>query len=420
MLRELCIMPCADIPVDRQPEPAAWQAGAKPSEAIIVRPATSALPCILCNTAANISNSQALPQAETALCVGAGSKRKASADPQLQLSRQLSSLLTLSASDSTPVSQLDCGVQNDVAVDLEHKPSVLALSNQAKKQASFNVITSGEYSRLTIRQQPSIKATLPSPFAQQADVTAIDVVADQAGLFGRHSQNPYWDPFGSGGHSDFDVQPPGSYRFDSSHLPACKMPDFEFEADNADIAQHRLHKSGFDPHLQHAQLGVEPESAAHGQAGCVAAQSKPWVWCNIMAQGLELTSRPAPGMADLSPMSEMPSSPCTSWEQQAWQALEHEPQYLQSGDQQQQLQPALAEPFAETAICSMASAADMGFTEGGDSNCGAEDAWWMLPQCSVDNKFQADAALLIGECKLQRRFMSFPSLVCTLQIADSA
>lgn len=375
------------------------QIEAKSPKEIIVRPATSALPRILCNTgipASSQAQARTCLQAGTSSHGGAGSKHKAAPEPHQKLSRQRSSSTTHSADDSPPLAQVKFEASRDCLMGpAQQQPPAPAVCEQAQRQATFNTVTSGEYSHLTIKRQLSVKPSLPGPMMQQPEVPAVDSTPHQAQAYSTF-------PAGEDGYSAPDLHRGSSHSFDSCYLPVGDMPDFGFEAGNGDISQEGLWAAGQDAQIPHAQLGINVESAAQGEAGSLGGQSKPWDWCSVMAQSLE---QAPPCMPDLPPLPELPPALCTRWEQQAWQASwqqqQQEPQHLHPHDQQHHFQHPFVQPFVEVDLhptCSKSApaAAGMEFMDPAGCSGGAEAAWLMLPSCSMENMLQPDAACATG------------------------
>lgn len=377
----------ADCIVIVQPEPAPEQVEAKSPKAIILRPATSALPRILCTTAPPPSTQQQ-SQAGTSTHGGVGSKHKAASEPLQKLSRQRSCSLTPSTDDSIAATQVKCEAGHDSLEEPAHQQASLpaTLCKQAKQRATFNVVTSGEYSHLTLKRQLSVKTALPSPCIPQPDAPA-----------GPHHAQPFTFPVGEDGYSASDLYTGGSQSYDSGYLPANEMPKFAFQAGNADIPhQQALWESGPHAQMPHAQSGIDMESTTHGT---IATHSKPGDWCSIMAQGLELGSQAPPCMPDLLPLSPSADPPAcmgTSWDQPAWQSSW---QHQQQHQQQQQLAHTVEQPFFEVATCreeGVTASAGLEFVEPTASGSGADAAWWLLPSCSVENMLQADSSFASG------------------------
>ena len=399
-------MPCADDGLGAQPKPAAKQPAVKSVEAIIVRPAASSLPRILCNTKVAASSShtqqqQAPLQTDApALSQGeAGSKRKAALDHEQTLPRQRSRSLTPSADEATPVAHVgaDANLEGPAAA-APHEPLMPALSKQDNKQTTFNVITSGEQPHFMTKQQLMVKKVQPSPFAEQLEPQVMGTFASRAPFVGSHSHDVHGQPVDIDSSTGSDMQKASSRSFDSFHLPACDMPNLVFGVGSTGIAQLEAWESGFDAQLLHSELGVNAEAMPHNQDGSLTAQSKAWDWCNLVAQGLELNSQSAPDMPELPLLSEMPP---VLPQHQGWQADEQnqqsEQQHLHHGSQQQQAYQALPRPHAADATCSVAAPAASCAEAGG---CGSEVDWWMLPHCSMHNMFQADAVPSPGACRL--------------------
>ena len=307
-------MPFADCVVVAQPEPATEQIEANSPKEIIVRPATSALPRILCNTAIPATTQQQ-PQTAglhsgTSSHGAAGSKRKAAAEPAQKLTRQRSTSTAPCADDSALIRQVKREPSHDCLTGLpQQQASACALGRQSMQQASFNTVTSGEYPHLSIKRQLSVTAALPAPITQQPEASAVDT--------GSHQAQPYSIfPAGEDGFSASDLHRGSSHSFDSCYLPDGDMPDFDFEADNALMPQAGFWEAGQDQQLPHAQAGCSVQAVPHSEAGSLAGHSRSWDWCSVMAQSLE---QPTPCMPDLHPLPELPAALCTSWEQQASQ-----------------------------------------------------------------------------------------------------
>lgn len=379
--------------VAAQPEPATEQVQAKSPKEIIVRPATSALPRILCTTAIPVTTQQ---QPQTFLRSGtsshgvAGSNHEAAAEPAQNVSRQSSTSTTTSADESARITQVKRETSHDCLTGAaQQQASASALGRQSKQQASFNTVTSGEYSHLTIRRQLSVTAALPAPVTQQPEAPAVDT--------GLYQAQPYSTFLvGEDGFSVSDLHRGSSHSFDSCYLPIGEMPDFDFEAGNGKIPQERFWDAGQDAQMPHAEVGVSVDAAPYGEAGSLTGQSKSWDWCNVMAQSLE---QAPPCLPDLAPLPELPPSLCTSWEQQAWQASwqqqQHRPQDLHPHDQRQQFQHT---PFMDTDLhsSSLKGAASIECMDSAQPSSGAEATWMMLPSCSMENMLQPDAALATG------------------------
>ena len=386
-------MPFADCVVVAQPEPATEQIEANSPKEIIVRPATSALPRILCNTAIPATTQQQ-PQTAglhsgTSSHGAAGSKRKAAAEPAQKLTRQRSTSTAPCADDSALIRQVKREPSHDCLTGLpQQQASACALGRQSMQQASFNTVTSGEYPHLSIKRQLSVTAALPAPITQQPEASAVDT--------GSHQAQPYSIfPAGEDGFSASDLHRGSSHSFDSCYLPVGDMPDFDFEVNNNKIPQEGLWDAGQDTQMPHAELGISVDVASHGEAGSLAGQNKPWDWCTAMAQSLQQAPSCLP---DLAPLPEHPPSMCTNWEQQVWPASwhqqQHEPQDLQPHDQRQHFQHT---PFVEIDLHSSCpkGVASMGCVDSAGPSSGAE-AWMMLPSCSMENLLQPDAAFATG------------------------
>ena len=169
---QLLAIPYADDAMGTQPEPLAKQAAFKPPEAIIVRPAASSLPRILCNKA--IAGSRHTQQQQPSLQTdafsqsGAGSKRKAITQLQQTLPKQRSESHTPSADEATPVTHIYAvAVLDCPAGAAQRQPPVPALSKQDKKQTTSNAVTSGEQPHFTIKRQSGVKTAQPSSFSVQ-------------------------------------------------------------------------------------------------------------------------------------------------------------------------------------------------------------------------------------------------------------
>lgn len=395
----------ADSVMVAQPEPAAEQVQASSPREIIVCPATSALPRILCNTAGLPNNSQQQPQ--TCLQGGtgslglAGSKHQAATEPaqRLSLQRSCSDSPFADHDDSAPITQVkqEQGHKCLTGPAQQQLPAPALGLGHSQQQASFNTVTSGEYSHLTIKRQLSIKTAQPVALTHQPEAPVVDA--------GPHQAPPYSIfPAGEDGFGAPDLHTGSSHSFDSCYLPDGDMPDFDFQADNALMPQEGLWEAGQDAQLPHAQVGSNVQVVSHSEAGTVAGQSRSWDWCSVMAQSLE---QPPPCLPDLHPLPELPPALCTSWEQQAWQASWQHQQQLppqQQQQQQQQFEPSLMQPFELQPPYSKgasAAAAGMDFTDfAGCSDAGAEAPWMTLPSCSLEHMLQADAGFATGSSNL--------------------
>lgn len=408
-------MCCAEDVIGTQPEPAAKQAAVKSAEAIIVRPAISSLPRILCNTMVAGSSShtqqqQAPPHTEaTAVSQGgAGNKRNATSEHEQIRPRQRSRSHTPSAGEATPLAKVDAAARFDCPTGAaQHEAFVPASPKQDKKQSTFNVITSGEQPQFITKRQLMVRKAQPSPFANQLDPVDMGPFASLAPFCGLPSHAGHGEPFGKGSCSESDMGKASSRSFDSSNLTACDMPNFDCGAGASDIAQLGGWESGFDAQLLRPQPGMGAGASPHNQDGSLTAQSKAWDWCHMVDQGLELNSQSAPDMPELPLLVEMSPSLPIGWQQQAlqasWQNQQREQQHPHHDleHQQQQWHPyqALSQPVAVPTTCSIAAAPSMRCTES-ESCGGAGLDWWMLPHCSMDNMFQADAALPKGGYRL--------------------
>lgn len=386
-------MTCADCAVNLQSEPATEQVKPNIPKELIVRPAVSALPKILCNTAILATTQQ---QPQTCLQSGtsshgaAGSRYKAAAEPVQKLSRQHSTSTLPSAEDSAPRKQVKREPSQECRTGPAQQQALAPASGiQSKQQASFNTVTSGEYSHLTIKQQLSVKTALPAPLTQQPEAPAVNHAP--------HQLQPY--SIFPAGEDDFSapaLNRGSSHSFDSCYLPIGDMPDLDFEAGNDEIPQGGFWEAGQDAQMPQTQMGARVDPASHGEAGSLAGQSKPWDWCNfIQAQSLE---HPPPCLPDLTPLSELPPSWCTSLEQQAWQSgwqqQQHGPQDLHPHDQRQQFQHT---PFVGIDHDACPNVANMECMEPVGPSSSAEAAWLTLPtSCSIKNVPQADPAFAAG------------------------
>lgn len=378
--------------MEAQPQPVPKQAEVKAVEAIIVRPATSALPLILCNTSATGSSScqphtLSATQIETPPEVATGSKRKAAPEPQQKLSRQRSS----SPSDGT-ASQIhsDAPFECPLGAAQLRAPGS-ALSHQAG-QAICNVVTSGEYPLLSIGAQAGIRPPPSTPFAQQPDAFTSEAVASQTQRFGMQPQVLHEDPVSSIGYSHCGIHKMSSHSIDSCHLPSIEVPDFGLEPGDDAIAKHSMWGSGCDVQLPYRQSGAYTQPTACDQTDSLVAQHQPWDWTSIMDQGFQLNSQSVPYIPDMLPSPELPPALSTSWEQQAWQASwqnqqnqqQQQQQHLHNGKQQlQQLRTSESEPLTEDdGPCTRPAAATMGTKaeEPAESSNDAETAWSMLPK----------------------------------------
>ena len=305
------MMPVADQAADVAPEPAATsQSASKALEAIIVRPAASSLPKILCSAPNPASHStseqsQALLSANAASCVrsGSGCKRKDIAEPKEPLPRQRSRSLTPLLRDQAFAAGTGADATGDCwAAAAESEVKGAALSRQAKQQATFNVVTSGEYSHLTVRQQPPARKS--SPFAEPPGVMAVDSVASQTPYTGLYSQEYSEGPFSSSGCSASD-------QYNSNGQSCGDMPVFG-------TSQQSTWAPDFDAQLTHCQLGIGIEPAALHQDGSFQPDtSKHWI--NNGSHGLGSNTQVSPYIADLPLLSDTLPAPCFSWEQQSWQ-----------------------------------------------------------------------------------------------------
>ena len=366
-------MPCADCVAVVQPEPETEQVKADSPKEIIVRPATTAFPRILCTPATTQQQQpKTCVRSGTSGHVMVGNKYKVAAESVQKVLWQCSTS-TLPADDSAPSMQVNQEPSQDCRTGpAQQQVPASALGIQIKQQASFNTVTSGEYSHLTIKQQPSVKASMPASTTHQLETPAVDSAPH------RLQPNSIFLA-GEDGISASDLKRGSSHSFDSCYLPVGEMPNFDFEAGSGELPQNGFWKTGQDAQMLQTQTGTRVDPAPHGEARIVAGQSKPWDWCSIMAQNSE---QPPPCLPDLAPLCELPPFWCTTREQQAWQASwqqqQHEPQDLHPHEQQQQSQ---LTPCVDTDLHS-AYPNDVASAECFDSvrPCnGAEAAWMMLP-----------------------------------------
>lgn len=261
-----------------------------------------------------------------------------------------------------------------------------ALCQHPKHQATFNVVTSGEYSHLTLKRQLSVNTALLSPFIQQPDAPA-----------GPHQAHPLTVfPGGEDGYSGSDLHRGGSQSYDSCYLPVGEMPSFAFEAGDTDMPQQQgLWESGPDAQIAHAQASIHVQSAANDALG---AHSKPQDWCSIMPHSLALSSEAPPCVPDLLPLPPSdPPPPCSSWDHQAWQASWQHHQHQPQHQPQQHLTCSVAQPSVQVATCPEGTTAAVGLEfEPAASGCDPNAAWWLLPSCSVENLLQADSLFATG------------------------
>lgn len=398
------LMPCADCPVVAQTEPATKQMEASSPKEIIVRPATSALPRILCTAAipaATQQQPQTCVQAGTSSLRVAGSKYKAAAEPVQKLSRQHSTSTTHSADNSAPSMQVKREPSHDCLTGpAQQQVSASAQGIQSKQQASFNTVTSGEYHHLTSKRQLSVKAALPAPLTQQPEAPAVDNAPQATQLYGIF-------PAGEDGCIASDLNRGSSHSFESCYLPVVDMPDFDFEAGNSELPQDGFWGAGQDAHMPQTQMGVTIDSAPHDEAGSLAGHNKSWPWCSVMSQSLE---QAPPCLPDLTPLPQLPPSWCATWDQQAWQASwQHQqptPQDLHPHDQQQQFQHT---PFVGVDLqpACPKGVANMDCTGSVGPSTGAEASWMMLPSCSMENMLQADPAFATGQLNMQLVILHF-------------
>lgn len=390
-------MPCADCVVVAQAEPATQQIEANSTKEIIVRPATSALPRILCTAimpAITQQQPQTCLQAETSRHGVADSKPKAAAEPVQKLSRQHSTSTTHSADDSAPSIQVKREPSHDCLTGpAQQQISTSALGMQSRQQASFNTVTSGEYSHLTIKRQLSVKAALPALLTQQPEAPALDNAPVQPQPYSIFSD-------GEDGFIASDLNRGSSHSFDSCYLPVGDMPDLDLEAGDSKLPQDGFWGAAQIAQMPQTQVGITVDSAPLGEAGSLAGLNKPWPWCGVMSQSLE---QPPPCLPGLTSLSELPPSWCTTWEQ-AWQASrqqqQHRPQDLHLHDQRQQFQYTPCEEINIHPACPK-GVATMECMDSVRPFSGAEAAWMMLPSCSMEDMLQTDPAFATGQFNMQ-------------------
>ena len=451
---------------DREQETPVVQESVQCSEAVVVRPAQSALPRIFCNVANQPSSTYLHPPPHTTPSDPPAGDNSSVARPPIRRSQrfvdsqthtvtaslQSGSLPLLRPAESADLSPSDHQVSMDSATrNPSAEPSVspaavkVEAHTSSSQPASVSVLTSGDASaQLTLRREQSVNLGPNSGLLTQPAQLSLGHEQGISDGVGNGRSSPFSLPsvqvrqLGDSVHlsqssrsddymRDFDYQSAdlcqaGSCNFDSlplplpSELPGQQAYCYTNAAALDQPQQQTAWFSGADaaPQADNASVdGVLPQS---NLPGSIPAQHLPsWGWSVITGQERQPQYIATGALGSVLAATETPAVQCSAgmgWEKQAWQdAWQH--QHHHHHQQQQAFatdQWAVPpQPFDQWQpnVTGPADAVKNNEPALGDS----EASWWMLPYCDLKNMFPTSTLPCTGGhvCMLDQQSCGAPA-----------